>query len=287
MSYISFDITIAAAITSLILCVYTYIKDRVEKEPIGLLALLFAVGGVISIPAVYTGSLMDDLFEKVFANYYQILPGGLPEFTSSGSKAAFYACVSFVSVALIEVTAKWLAMFLLTHKSKHFNSLFDGIAYGSFVSLGFAMIDNIRFAWMNGWDMLLLRSLSTVPVHMFTGVFMGYYYTLWHSLSLASKAEKDLASQGKISISRPYRSAPSLILSFVVPFIIQGLYSFAEYSYMFYSKLALYIILSSLFVLSFLRIHKTSCDDALDNKVVAGMLLKKYPGYKDSGEVLK
>lgn len=285
MNYVSIDITVAAAITSLMLCIYTYVKDRVEKEPVGLLALLFGAGGILSVPAVYCGSLTDNLFGKLFADYYRTAPDGLPEFSSDGVRLAFYACISFVSVAFLEIAVKWLAMFLITHKSKNFNSLFDGIVYGAFVSLGFAMVDNIRFAWMNGWDMLLLRSLSTVPVHMFTGVFMGYYYTIWHSLTLASKAEKDLASQGKIKISKPYRPAPSLVFSFIVPYFVQGLYSFAEYSYTYYSKLALYVILAVLFVFAFLRIHKTSVDDALDNKVVAGMLSKKYPDFNASKEV--
>ncbi len=287
MNFISLDITIAAALTSLALCIYTYAKDRVEKEPVGLLALLFGAGGLLSIPAVYCGTLTDNLFGKLFGKHYSISPEGLHEFSSDGIRLAFFACVSFVSVALIEMAAKWLVMFLLTHKSKHFNSLFDGIVYGVFVSLGFAMIDNIRFAWMNGWDMLLLRSLSTVPVHMFVGVFMGYYYTIWHSLTLASKAEKDLAEQGRIKVIKPYKPALSLVLSFVIPYFIQALYTFAEYSYVIYSKLALYLLLAVLFILAFLKIHKTSYDDALDNKVVSGMLLKKYPDYKTSEEDLK
>ena len=281
MSFISLDITVAAAITSILLCVYTYIKDRVEKEPIGLLAILFAVGGALSVPTVYTETLAGGLFERLFASHYTIAPIGMPEFSSEGIRIAFYGCVSFISIALIEVAVKWLVMFLLTHRSKHFNSLFDGLVYGVFVSLGFAMVDNIRFAWMNGWDYLLLRSLTTVPVHMFIGVFMGYYYTIWHKLTLAAKAEKNLAAEGRITVIKPFRSAPSLILSFIVPVLIQGLYTFTEYTYTRYSELSLYIVLMALFVFAFARIYKTSSDDALDNKVVAGMLLKKYPEYKN------
>ena len=280
MNYISSEITFAAAITSVFLCIYTYSKDRCEKEPISLLLLLFFSGGLLSIPVIYGEKLAGDMLAGLFKEHFAIMPDGSTEFSSTSSEAAYYIIISFATVALFENAAKWLCMFLLTHKNKNFNSLFDGLIYGVFVSLGFAMIDNIRFAWINGWDFLLLRSLTTIPVHMFIGVFMGYYYSLWHTVSIAAKTEKSLASDRKITVTRPFRPSFSLLLSFFVPLLIHGLYTFSEYSYMYFSKLSLYLILTVLFALAFNRLRKTSQDDAPDNKVAAGLILKKYPDYK-------
>lgn len=277
MYFISLEITLAAAVTSVILCAYTYYKDRVEKEPLGLLAILFGVGGILSVPTIYAEKCLGDVIQKLFGNYFEIDPSGFMRFTSVASSVSYYAILSFAVVALLETAVKWSVMFLITHKNKNFNSLFDGLIYGVFVSLGFAMIDNIRFAWMNGWDMLLIRSLTTVPIHMVAGVFMGFFYTMWHSFNLAAKKEKALADEGKITVTKPFRSAAHLAFSIVVPFAVQGIYRFAEYSQMAVSKVFLYVFVIVLFIVGFIGIHQTSVADSLDNKVVATMINKKYP----------
>ena len=51
MNFIFFSIL--GLIPALILCGYIYFKDRVEKEPISLLALLFIAGALSYIPAFF------------------------------------------------------------------------------------------------------------------------------------------------------------------------------------------------------------------------------------------
>ena len=263
--------------TSLILCAYTYYKDRVEKEPLGLLAILLGAGGVLSVPTVYSEKLLGDVIQKLFSNHIEINPSGFMQFSSVSSSLSYYAILSFAIIALLETAVKWTVMFLITHKNKNFNSLFDGLIYGVFVSLGFAMFDNIRFAWMNGWDMLFIRSLTTVPVHMVTGVFMGFFYTIWHALSLASKQEKVLAAENKITVKKPFRPAPAICLSIIIPFLTQGIYSFTEYTQTMASKIILYVLVAVLFVIAFVGIYQTSAADAPDKKVANAMIKKKYP----------
>ncbi len=276
MSHITPEITLIASTASVILCIYTYHKDRAEKEPLGLLALLFCASGILSLPVMYIESILQKILGNAFSDYFQIDTNGIMQFTSSASAVSYNLIVSFVVVGLIETAVKWVLLLLITRKSKNFNSLFDGLIYGVFVSLGFAMFDNVRFAWMNGWDMLLIRTTTTTPIHMVVGVFMGVFYTLWHTFSLAAKAEKDLEKEGKITVTKPFVYTPFLVLSAVVPFITRGLFRFAEYSQADISKAVFYILIIALFVISFVCIHKVSSADSLDNKTVSSLINKKY-----------
>lgn len=276
MNNISAETTLVASIASIILCIYTYHKDRTEKEPLSLLAALFCVSGILSIPSVYIENILQRVIGDVFSDYFQIDITGIMKFTSSASAVSYNLIVSFLVVALIETAVKWAVLFLITHKNKNFNSLFDGLIYGVFVSLGFAVFDNIRFAWMNGWDMLLIRTATTTPIHMVVGVLMGVFYTLWHIFSLAAKAEKKLEEDGKITVTKPFAYAPFLALSAATPFLTRGLFRFAEYSQTDGSKAVFYIFIFILFVIGFVCIHKASDADSLDNEVVSSLIRKKY-----------
>ena len=46
-------LVIAALLPAIVLCVYIFKKDRVEKEPIGLLLLLFGLGAVSCFPVAF------------------------------------------------------------------------------------------------------------------------------------------------------------------------------------------------------------------------------------------
>jgi hypothetical protein len=74
---------------------------------------------------------------------------------------------SFFAVALLEEGAKWLVMYLLTFKNKHFGHLFDGIIYSIFTCLGFVVVENFRYAFIDGWNTFVLRVETHVPIDGF------------------------------------------------------------------------------------------------------------------------
>ena len=167
-----------------VLLFYIWKKDKSEKEPPGLLLLLF-FGGVLScLPASILETLLITPIEQAF---------GFDDATTIADGGVSFVIGSFLEyffgVALVEEGLKFLVMFLLTHKSRHFNSLFDGMIYAIFVSLGFAAFENIFYVFDYGVGTALVRAVMSVPGHMFFAVFMGYYYSMWHLYKTANTVE--------------------------------------------------------------------------------------------------
>lgn len=170
-----------------IIAVYIYFRDKYEKEPLNLLLLSLFAGSLICIFAIFIENLISQL------NF----------FTDKIATAFFDA---FAVAAFTEEFLKYITVLILVWRNKNFNERFDGIVYAVFVSLGFALIENIFFVFKSGMSTGIVRAVTAVPLHAFTGVFMGFY------LGLAKF----------ISEKRNYR----LFLAFFFPFIIHGLYDF-------------------------------------------------------------
>lgn len=144
-----------------IILFYIYFRDKYEKEPLSLLLKALFLGGLIVIPVIYVeGFLM----------------GFLPVFEFSNRAQAFFD--AFVVAGFTEETFKFLVLYILIWKSKEYNERFDGIVYAVFVSLGFAMIENIKYVYNYGETVALSRAFLAVPAHALFGVTMGYYLSL-------------------------------------------------------------------------------------------------------------
>jgi RsiW-degrading membrane proteinase PrsW (M82 family) len=92
---------------ALILLYFIYRQDRIEKEPIGLLAKLFIVGGLMTIPAGIAESFFIPIAARILA------PGGVT--------TAFLLVENFLIIALAEEGFKRLAMKRLTWRHPAFN----------------------------------------------------------------------------------------------------------------------------------------------------------------------
>ncbi len=152
----------AAVIPAALLLVYVYKRDRLEKEPASLLAVLLLQGIISTALAAYA--------ERIGAKL-------LSAFLSSDSlfyKALFY----FLVVGLAEEGFKFLLLKWRTWRSPHFNCQFDGVVYAVFVSLGFALWENIDYVVMYGFSAAVLRAVTAIPGHACFGVFMGAWYGL-------------------------------------------------------------------------------------------------------------
>ena len=86
-----------------------------------------------------------------------------------------------------------------------------GVVYAVFLSLGFALWENIRYVLAYGFGTAIARALTAVPGHACFGVFMGAWYG-------AAKRE---ALSGKRQKSRWLR-----FLAFLVPCLLHGAYDF-------------------------------------------------------------
>lgn len=147
---------------------FIYYKDKIEKEPLYLLFILF-LGGIVSSIVSYFITTFINANVYFLSNNYQNLNIWELMFKS------------FISIALIEETSKWAVNFSITWKNKNFDYMYDQIVYSSFVALGFAFFENIVYCFYfskYGYMPIIMRGFVSVPCHAVFGTIMGYYISM-------------------------------------------------------------------------------------------------------------
>ncbi|MBR5868990.1 MAG: PrsW family intramembrane metalloprotease [Clostridia bacterium] len=251
----------AALLPAVVLCIYMYMKDRVEKEPLGLLVGLLFLGALMCFPAIELENLLLGVCDALFA----------------GNDWVRYAARNVIGIALVEEGLKYFSLRMATRRNEDFNSLFDGMIYAVFVSLGFAAFENILYVTQYGLGNAILRALTAVPTHMFLGVIMGYYYSLWHMYDLARLREGALRKQGKIGRKFPFSGEAHKVLALLMPVLAHGFYDFCCTVDSTLVNLAFYIFLGFLYIHCFKRVSSFSAMDTSDTHYTNRMLRKKYP----------
>ncbi|MBR1904926.1 MAG: PrsW family intramembrane metalloprotease [Clostridiales bacterium] len=175
------------------LLVFVYLKDRKEKEPFGLLAALFFAGMATVITALIGEWIGEAALGLVFEE----------------KTAAFQIISAIFVVGFSEEIGKFLVLWLITWKNKHFDYSYDAIVYSIFVSLGFACFENVAYVFTNGVGTAIARMLTAVPGHACFAVFMGFFYSKAKYASLTKKKGA---------------SARYILLSIIVPILIHGVY---------------------------------------------------------------
>lgn len=158
--YITAIYVLAAVVPAIVLLWYVYRRDRVEREPLGLLLSLLWKGvlaALCSIALETIGQL--------------VLNALVPEGTLLHT-----LLLAFVVVAAVEEGTKFFFLKRRTWYEYNFNYRFDAIVYSVFVSLGFAAFENIQYVFSYGLSVALPRALLALPGHMAFAVFMGVYY---------------------------------------------------------------------------------------------------------------
>lgn len=183
----------AAVIPAAVLMVYVYKLDKLEKEPWPLLFLLGLQGVVSTALAVFAERLGTRLLS----------------FVLSEDTLLYRVVFNMIVVGLSEEGAKYLLLRRRTWQSPQFNCQFDGVVYAVFVSLGFALWENIDYVIMYGLRTAMIRALTAVPGHACFGVFMGAWYGMARRWANRGDGEK---------------SSLYLKLAVIVPAMLHGLY---------------------------------------------------------------
>ena len=176
-----------ASITPVIIFLYLIFKKDKNKEPIGLLAKCFFGGFlsiiitlIIAVPMMKIGTAFQS---PLFKSFYD----------------------AFFVAAIPEEFAKFIILYWIIWKSKFFDEHYDGIIYAVFVSLGFALVENIMY--VSEIRIAFWRAILAVPGHGLFAVAMGYFMSL-------AKFYKQTNVQ------------KYLVLSLVVPMGLHGTYDF-------------------------------------------------------------
>ena len=143
------------------ICIFIYLKDKYNKEPLGLLITSFILGMLSTVPAVII----------------QLLFGTSTDQLATKSMAAV-AIFAYGVVALSEEGSKFMMLRLFAYPKKAFDDPFDGIVYAVMVSMGFATLENIGYVLQHGFATGITRMFLSVPAHATFGVLMGYHVGL-------------------------------------------------------------------------------------------------------------
>lgn len=185
----------AAVIPVFVLLMLARRQDRAEAEPPRLLFSL-SVMGIIA-------TTLAKLIERVGLFVLNAL---LPQ------RALLYSIfLYFGLVAYAEEGAKYALLKHATWRSPDFDCRFDGVVYAVFVSLGFALWENIGYVLMNGLGTAFMRAVTAIPGHACFGVFMGCWYA--EAAALDRRGDE------------PYSRA-ARVLAVVIPALLHGAYDF-------------------------------------------------------------
>lgn len=267
-------LVLSALAPAIVLCIYIFIMDKREKEPISLLLKLLLFGAIGCFPVVIIGGYLEDILKWFFAPY--MINGYFPSYEM---KHLYNFLYYFIVVALVEEGVKCYIMHRHTKNHPDFDSLFDGIIYAVFVSLGFAAFENVLYVTQYGFMNALMRAVLSVPGHMFYGVMMGYHYSMIHIYELAYEYEDEFILKGYIKEPRRRVSALShKYKCLIVPTLAHGLYDFLCTMGTDASLVMLMAFVIFMYVHCFRKIIRISGKDRSDISCVAHILFKKYPG---------
>lgn len=143
-----------------LLIIFIYRQDKYQKEPFKSLFKAF-FGGMLSV-----------VFTIVTVRIIDYTIGLIPYL----NQTVFYD--SFITAGIPEELCKFLVFMIFIWNDKNFDEYFDGIVYASFVSLGFATVENIMYVMPGGIGTGIVRALISVPAHFLFGVILGYFLSL-------------------------------------------------------------------------------------------------------------
>ena len=221
----------AAIIPAVWLMIKVYQADRLEKEPTGVLIGLLILGVISTSLAGITEEFGNMFLEKMFPH------GGL----------IYNVLLYFVIVALSEEGFKFLLLKIRTWKSPHFNCQFDGVVYAVFVSLGFALWENIAYVLRFGFGTAVARAITAVPGHACFGVFMGVWYGVAKRYELAGYDNESVRARR---------------MAVLIPVLLHGIYDFIASMQNDIMSVIFLIFVGWMFRTALMLVKKTSAEDS-------------------------
>ena len=224
-----------AVTPGLILAIRVYMLDKIEKEPLRLLLKLAIFGAISTIPAGIAELFLGEI---------------LGFFVSENSR--IYRLIDFfLIVALSEEFIKYFMLKTFTWKRQEFDFRFDGIVYAVAVSMGFAILENVSYAFSYGLGTTLMRAVTAIPGHAIFAIFMGHYYG----------QAKYYENYGYLDWAQRYR-----FYAMLVPVLLHGAYDFlaSDGSIIAFLGFLLFIIVVD--IVAIIKVKNFSKDDTYIKK---------------------
>ncbi|MBP3709771.1 MAG: PrsW family intramembrane metalloprotease [Treponema sp.] len=184
-----------ALLPVVLLLFYIYKKDKIEREPLGMILKVFVFGALFSLFDIPS----EQAAHSALAAYYPY------------ADLSFELAHNFLGIAFIEEVTKWIVLMLFVWRSREFNYKFDGIVYAATASLGFAALENIIYVVSYGTGVAVSRALFAIPGHASFGILMGFFFARAKHFSLAQNYGA---------------SVLCMVLSLACPIFVHGTYDF-------------------------------------------------------------
>jgi len=130
--------------------------DKFEKEPERLIYLTFLAGALATAPSI----VLEMFFHPEQGQPVPLLSSLL---------------LSYLWVAIVEESFKYLAVRLTVYRSKQFNEVMDGMIYMISSALGFAAAENVGYMLGFGLSTGVLRAILSYLGHISFSAILGYY----------------------------------------------------------------------------------------------------------------
>ena len=195
--YLTYNLILVAAaiIPAVFLMIKVYNSDRLERES----------------PVILWRLLRAGIFSSLIALVEERILSALLGFAVPNNRMLYYVILYFGIVAFAEESSKYLMLKRNSWDSSEFDCQYDGVVYAVFVSLGFALWENISYVMHYGFGTALIRAITAIPGHACFGVFMGVLYGV----------ARKYANRGDRETSKLFR-----VLAVVVPALLHGAYDF-------------------------------------------------------------
>lgn len=227
MSY-NFMLIAAAVIPAVFLMVKAYRSDKLERESKSMLWSLTKAGVFSSLIALVEERVLCFALDRAV----------------SKDSFLYNIILYFGIVALAEESSKYLMLKRRSWRSREFNCQYDGVIYAVFVSLGFALWENISYVMTYGVGTALVRAVTAIPGHACFGVFMGVFYGF----------AKKFDYRGNSALSSFCR-----FLSVAVPALLHGAYDYT--ATMQTNSLYFICFVAALFAVSYILVGRMSKKD--------------------------
>lgn len=219
----------SAVIPALLLLIYVYRLDRLEREPKGLIWSLILFG----------------ILATAVAGYFERIGIRILDLTVS-STTLYTILLTFLIVGPAEEGSKYLLLKWRTWRNPNFNCRFDAVVYAVAVSLGFAVWENLGYVAMLGIQGALIRAVTAIPGHASFAVFMGAWY-----------------GQAKVwdRAGDPQRSKQYRCLAVIIPTVIHALYDLIAMLGGLMPLIIFFAFIAAMFITAFVMLRRLAKRD--------------------------
>ena len=225
----------AAVLPAAYLLYRVYQMDTIEKEPWAMLKKLLLWGAISGVPAALVESLLTGLLLRAL----------------TAGTVVYNLVAGFVVAALVEESFKFFFLYKFTFQDPAFNYRFDGVVYAVFVSMGFAILENVLYVFQGGLGVAVTRALLALPLHAACGVYMGIAY-----------------GQQKVqSLYKPASFGAVARACLPVPILIHGFYDFCAFMQTGLFTVIFIVFVVAVFVLTLKQLQRATREDRPVNEV--------------------